>query len=142
MSTMVAYHFFKTDSCPLSADGLLRFHLPSLPSALACPGGGFGIGDWEETGACASELRQDGDCGLTGGAGGARRRYDEDEARAKTEAKRRRLFTDGSRPDSGAGYAVTWQNGQDCMGIKIHMGVNQEGNDAQCAALATENCGK
>jgi hypothetical protein len=35
---------------------------------------------------------------------------------------------DGSRLDSGAtGYAVVWQNGQSWVGIKTHMGKNQEG---------------
>jgi len=47
------------------------------------------------------------------------------------------MFTDGSRLDSGAaGYAVTWQNGTRWVGIKAHMGYNQEAYDAECAALA------
>jgi ribonuclease HI len=47
------------------------------------------------------------------------------------------MFIDGSRLDSGAtGYAVRWQNGQSWVGIKNHMGNNQEAYDAECAALA------
>jgi ribonuclease HI len=47
------------------------------------------------------------------------------------------MFTNGSRLDSGAaGYAVAWQNGQSWVGIKNHMGYNQEAYDAECAALA------
>ena len=47
------------------------------------------------------------------------------------------MFTDGSRLDSGAtGYAVAWQKGQSWVGIKNHMGYNQEAYDAECAALA------
>jgi hypothetical protein len=46
------------------------------------------------------------------------------------------MFTDWSRLDSGAtGYAVTWKNGQHRMGIKTHMGYNQEAYGAECAAL-------
>jgi len=65
----------------------------------------------------------------------------EDEETAKAEAERSRLgltmFTDGSRLDSGAtGYAVAWQKGQSWVGIKNHMGYNQEAYDAECAALA------
>jgi ribonuclease HI len=65
----------------------------------------------------------------------------EDEKAAKIEAECPRLgltvFTDGSRLDSGAaGYAVTWQKGQHWVGIKTHMGCNQEAYDAECAALA------
>jgi len=65
----------------------------------------------------------------------------EDEKSAKAEAERTRpgltMFTDGSRPDSGAsGYAVTWQSGQQWVGVKTHMGYNQEAYDAECAALA------
>jgi hypothetical protein len=37
------------------------------------------------------------------------------------------MFTDGSRLDSGAaGYSVVWQNGQCWVGIKTHIGHNQE----------------
>jgi hypothetical protein len=65
----------------------------------------------------------------------------EDEKTAKIEAERTRpgltMFTDGSRLDSGAtGYAVAWQNGLSWVGIKTHMGKNQEAYDAECAALA------
>jgi NAD(P)-dependent dehydrogenase (short-subunit alcohol dehydrogenase family) len=65
----------------------------------------------------------------------------EDEKAAKAEAERIRpgitMFTDGSRLDSGAaGHAVAWQNGQSWVGIKNHMGYNQEAYDAECAALA------
>jgi hypothetical protein len=50
---------------------------------------------------------------------------------AKAEAERPRpglaMFTDGSRLDSGAaGYSVVWQNGQRWVGLKTHMGYNQE----------------
>jgi ribonuclease HI len=69
------------------------------------------------------------------------RTIQEDEKAAKAEAERVRpgitMFTDGSRLDSGAtGCAVTWQNGQSWVGIKNHMGYNQEAYDAECAALA------
>jgi ribonuclease HI len=47
------------------------------------------------------------------------------------------MFTDRSRLDSGAtGYAVAWQNGQCWVGIKTHMGKNQETYDVECVALA------
>ena len=47
------------------------------------------------------------------------------------------MFTDGSRLDSGAsGYAVAWRKGANWVGIKAHMGYNQEACDAECAALA------
>jgi ribonuclease HI len=65
----------------------------------------------------------------------------EDEAAAKMEAERSRpgltMFTGGSRLDSGAaGYTVAWQNGQHWVGIKTHMGYNQEAYDVEYAALA------
>ena len=65
----------------------------------------------------------------------------EDEKAAKAEAERSRpgitMFTDGSRLDDGAtGYAVAWQSGRSWVGIKNHMGHNQEAYDAECAALA------
>jgi ribonuclease HI len=65
----------------------------------------------------------------------------EDEKSAKTEAERTRpgitMFTDGSRLDDGAtGYAVAWQKGQSWVGVRNHMGHNQEAYDAECAALA------
>jgi ribonuclease HI len=65
----------------------------------------------------------------------------EDEKTAKIEVERTRpgltIFTDGSRLDSGAtGFAVAWQNGLSWVGIKTHMGKNQEAYDAECAALA------
>jgi ribonuclease HI len=48
------------------------------------------------------------------------------------------MFTDGSRLDDGAtGYAVIWQNGQSWVGIKNHMGHNQEAYDAECTALGS-----
>jgi len=47
------------------------------------------------------------------------------------------MFTDGSRLDGGAaGYAVVLKNGQPWVGIKNHMGYNQEAYGAECAALA------
>jgi ribonuclease HI len=65
----------------------------------------------------------------------------QDEKAAKAEAEHTRpgltMFTDGSRLDSGAvGYAVVWQKGQSWVGVKNHMGYNQEAYDAECAALA------
>jgi len=37
------------------------------------------------------------------------------------------MFMDGSRlGDGAAGYAVVWKNGQSWVGIKTHMGYNQE----------------
>jgi len=65
----------------------------------------------------------------------------EEEAEAKAEAEKARprltIFTDGSRLDNGAaGYAVVWKNGQSWVGIKTHMGHNQEAYNAECAALA------
>jgi ribonuclease HI len=65
----------------------------------------------------------------------------EDEKAAKAEAERTRpgltMFTDGSRLENGkVGYAVVWQNGRSWVGIKNHMGDNQEAYDAECAALA------
>jgi hypothetical protein len=63
----------------------------------------------------------------------------EDGATAKAEAERPRpglaMFTEGSWLASGAaGYSVTWQNGQRWVGIKTHMGYNQEAYDMECAA--------
>jgi diaminopimelate decarboxylase len=47
------------------------------------------------------------------------------------------MLTDGLRLDSGAArYAVARQNTQNWVGIKTHMGYNQEAYDAECAALA------
>jgi len=65
----------------------------------------------------------------------------EAEAEAKAEAERPRssltMFTDGSRLENGAaGCAVCWQRGSRWVGIKSHMGYNQEAYDAECAALA------
>jgi len=65
----------------------------------------------------------------------------EEEAEAKAEAEKDRpgltIFTDGSRLDSGAaGYSVVWKRGQTWVGIKTHMGCNQEAYGAECAALA------
>jgi len=65
----------------------------------------------------------------------------EEPNEVKEEAERGRpgltIFTDGSRLDSGAtGYAVTWKSGEKWVGIKAHMGYNQEAYDAECAALA------
>jgi ribonuclease HI len=64
----------------------------------------------------------------------------EDEKSATAKAGRARpgitMFMDGSRLDSGAArYAVAWQNGSR-VGIKTHTVYNQEGYDAECAALA------
>jgi len=65
----------------------------------------------------------------------------EEEEEAKKEAEKTRpgltMFTDGSRLEDGAaGYAVTWKRGESWVGIKTHMGYNQEAYDAECAALA------
>src|SRR3978361_1989690 len=65
----------------------------------------------------------------------------EDEKSARAEAERTRpgitMFTDGSRRDDGAtGYAVVWKKGEFWVGVKNHMGHNQEAYDAECAAIA------
>ena len=65
----------------------------------------------------------------------------EEEEEAKKEAEMTRpgltVFTDRSRLDDGAaGYAVTWKRGESWVGIKTHMGYNQEAYAAECAALA------
>ena len=65
----------------------------------------------------------------------------DEEAEDKAEAERARhaltTFTDGPRLDDGAaGYAVVWKNGQTWMGIKTHLGYNQEAYDVECATLA------
>jgi hypothetical protein len=65
----------------------------------------------------------------------------EDEKTAKPEAEHTRpgltMFTDGSRLENGkVGYAVVWQKGRSWVGVKNHMGDNQEAYDAECAALA------
>jgi len=67
----------------------------------------------------------------------------EDEKTAKAEAEWIRpgltMFTDGLRLDSRAtGYAVAWQNRQSWVGIKNHMGYNQEAYYAECAARARD----
>jgi hypothetical protein len=42
------------------------------------------------------------------------------------------IFTDGSRIDSGAvGYTVAWQKGRHWVGLKVHMGYNQETFDEE-----------
>jgi ribonuclease HI len=116
---------------------LLRVYVVSLNQ-----GGGGCFWDWKETGE------------RTGDAGRAEKTVlleepdaldaetiQEDEKTAKPEAERTRpgltVFTDGSRLDSGAAcYAVTWQRGQSWVGIKTHVGYNQEAYDTECAALA------
>jgi ribonuclease HI len=65
----------------------------------------------------------------------------ENQADAKEAAEHPRagltIFTDGSRVSSGAaGYAVVWQKGQRWVGVRRHMGYNQEAFDTECAALA------
>jgi len=55
----------------------------------------------------------------------------EEEAAEKAEAEKERpgltMFTDGSRLGCGAaGYSVVWKRGQTWVGIKTHMGYNQE----------------
>jgi hypothetical protein len=65
----------------------------------------------------------------------------EDEKTAKAEAERTRpgltMFTDGSRLENGkVGYAVVRQKGRSWVGVKNHMGDNQEAYVAECAALA------
>jgi len=65
----------------------------------------------------------------------------QEEAEAKAEAEKARpgltMFTDGSRmEDRAAGYAVVWKNGEFWVGIKTHMGYNQEAYGAECVALA------
>ena len=65
----------------------------------------------------------------------------EEEEEAKKEAEKARpgltVFTDGSRLEDGAaGYAVAWKRGESWVGIKAHMGYNQEAYDAECVALA------
>ena len=61
----------------------------------------------------------------------------EEEAEAEKSRPGLTMFTDGSRLDDGAaGYAVVWKNGQSWVGIKTHMGYNQEACDAECAAIA------
>jgi len=61
----------------------------------------------------------------------------EEEAEAEKVPPGLTMFTDGSRLDDGAaGYAMVWKNGQSWVGIKTHMGYNQEAYDAECAALA------
>ena len=53
----------------------------------------------------------------------------EEEAEAKAEGR----ATAGC---GAAGYAVVWKNGQSWVGIKTHIGYNQEAYGAECAALA------
>jgi len=65
----------------------------------------------------------------------------EEEEEAKKDAEKTRpgltMFTDGSRMDDGAaGYTITWKRGESWVGIKAHMGHNQEAYDTECAALA------
>jgi len=65
----------------------------------------------------------------------------EEEAEAKAAAEGTRpgltMFTDGSRLDDKAtGYAVVWRKGVAWVGVKMHMGHNQEAYNAECAALA------
>ena len=55
----------------------------------------------------------------------------EKEAEANAEAEKAWLgltmFTEGPRlGDGAAGYAVVWKNGQSWVGIKTHMGFNQD----------------
>jgi ribonuclease HI len=64
-------------------------------------------------GECIGVRGQEGDDSPTRGTGGVRRRYD---------------------PVGQPG--TPWQNGQSWVGIKTHMGYNQEAYDAECAAVA------
>jgi len=66
----------------------------------------------------------------------------EERERAFQEAEKDRegltIFTDRSRLESGVtGYGVAWKAGDQWVGVKAHMGYNQEAFDAECAALAT-----
>jgi ribonuclease HI len=63
------------------------------------------------------------------------------KAKAEAEAVEERpgltMYTDGSRTQSGAvGYSVVWRKAQRWVGIKSHMGYNQEAFDAESATLA------
>ena len=65
----------------------------------------------------------------------------EERERAIEEADKDReglaIFTDGSRLESGAtGYGVACKAGNRWVGVKAHMGYNQEAFDAECSALA------
>jgi hypothetical protein len=52
------------------------------------------------------------------------------------------MYTDGSRMLSGAaGYSVVWRKAQRWVGIKSHMGYNQEAFDAESATLARAGSG-
>jgi ribonuclease HI len=47
------------------------------------------------------------------------------------------MFTDGLRLENGkVRYAVVWQKGLSWVGVKNHMGNNQEAYNAECTALA------
>jgi len=64
---------------------------------------------------------------------------EKEEAKRSAEGERAGLtiFTDGSSDSSGAtGYAVTWRSRGKWVGVKTHLGYNQEAFDAECAALA------
>ena len=65
----------------------------------------------------------------------------EEEAEAKAEAEKDRpeltMFTNGSRLGNGAARCVVvWKDGRSWVGIKAHLGYNQEAYDAEYAALA------
>jgi len=47
------------------------------------------------------------------------------------------MFTGRSwMEDGAAAYAVVWKRGEAWMGIKSHLGCNQEAYDTECGALA------
>jgi len=98
--------------------------------------------DWTETHGGPRICGQDGDHSSVRGTrtlDAELLQQEEAEAKAGSEKPRPALtmFTDGSRLDDGAvGYAVLWKNGQSWVGIKSHMGYNQEAYHAECAALA------
>jgi len=65
----------------------------------------------------------------------------EEQKRAIEEAEKDRegltIFTNGSRLESGAtGYGMAWKAGNRWVGVKAHIGYNQEAFDVECAALA------
>jgi len=64
----------------------------------------------------------------------------EEKVEAKKTAERGRagltIFTGGSRVSSGAtGYAAAWKSRSRWVGVKTHLGYNQEAFDTECAAL-------
>jgi len=139
---------YKSGSCPQSAQWRHDASTP-LPSAQALPQGSEARGIVGAPSGIGRRL--EGALGYSGRLEEtttmphASRKLDleltieEKEAKQTAEMGRTGLtiFTDGSRASSGAvGYAVTWKNRSKWVGVKTHLGYNQEAFDGDASSGA------